>query len=294
MTPLNSACLILLAVMLAACKPVDKKPPATIAAPTAVTTADTSLPLPPQPAKLDAGQRKALMTAIFEDKYDAAQDQALIHIGGMEEQQYLLMKMESANQLDDGRTVVIVNGSPTDESGTELPAHMQEGVLNVYTLRRAGGMWTLMERYQNAATSGTYGNIGDVHWISLGEHRPGFLLQSHYTAFGNWVSNMMIFELAQDVQYLGNIPDGSGNSGTCGQEQADCWEVESSFRLAAPSGAGPRDLLVNFDEKHFRQTQDKDGADSEKLLDKTTYHTRYHFNGTEYVLASGKNPTRGF
>lgn len=292
MISVKSAGLMALMVCLGACKPAPQPaaPHPTAAAPAAP---EVTLPLPAQPEKLSEAQEKAYMTAIFEDRYNATEGKTVIHIGEGDEGQYLLMTPVSANQLDDGRIIVIVNGMPTDETGEDLPTHPEEGVVNIYTLRRAGGMLKVVERRQNVTTSGSFGNIGDISWIMLAPNRPGFMLTSTYTGFGDWISNTAIFELGQELRELGGFSNSSSNSGTCGSTGNECWDVDSTIRFAQEPSNGLRDLLVSFTEKHYTQTEGKDGAQVDKVLGNASYLARYHFDGKTYQLVSGKNPTRG-
>ena len=93
---------------------------------------------------------------------------------------------------------------------------------------------------------------------------------------------------------LGGFTDSSSNSGTCGETQNACWDVDSTIRFAAEPSNGLRDLLVSFTEKHYTQTEGKDGAQEDKVLGNASYLARYRYSGEQYTLVSGKNPTRGF
>jgi len=234
------------------------------------------------------------MRAIFGDDYDPKADNALAVIEYEGDNGYFLMTLTGFTELPDGRTVVAVNGLPSDENRTDMAAHASPGMLNLYALRREGAGWKVVERHENVATMGSMGNFGDVEWVTLGPGKPGLIVTSGGTWFGSSIYEGGIFELGEKVRLLGSYSRGSSNAGACMPESKDCWDVDGHVRFVDNPQGGPYgDLLVDYEGRHYTVTEGKDGNQVEHLKSTVKQTARYRFDGKEYGLVSGTNPVPG-
>jgi hypothetical protein len=243
---------------------------------------------------VDKDRQQALMRTIFGDRYDAASASALAVIKYEGDDNYFLMTLTGAAELPDGRTVVAVNGAPSDENRADQSAHASPGMLNVYALRRTGTTWTVVERHENVESGGSSGDFGSVEWVMLGAGKPGFLVFSGGSWQGYMLTVVGVFELGKEVRPLGGFAKASGNDGACAPGMQDCWGVDGSIRFADnPQGGAYRDIVVDFTGRHFTLTEGKDGNDVEHLKSRVRQSVRYRFDGKEYVPVSGTNPVPG-
>jgi len=232
-----------------------------------------------------------LMQAIFGDNYHVDDGAALAVVENGEDAGYWRMTLHAAKALSDGRTVVVVNGAPSDEKGADIPAHASSGMLNVYTLRRTDGTWQVIERHQDVGTMGSFGDIGLVKWISLGNGKLGIVVSSGGTWFGNMVANAEVFDLDHGVRSLGGFAETASNAVACMPETEDCWDIEG--KIGTVPAARPEDyadIVVDFAGKHFRVIENAEGHSVEHFTRTVRQTARYHFNGKAYVLVSGENP----
>ena len=286
---------VLLMLGLAACSRNDEAPvphpvPATVSA---AASAPAAPAVAPQPAR-DRTKDAALMQAIFGADYDPKAANALAVIKAEGEDGYFLMTLSDAIELPDGRTVVAVNGQPSDESRSDFAAHAAAGMLNIYTLRREGTQWKVLARHENVASMGSFGNFGSLKWVSLGPGKPGFIVSSGGVWQGNMISGADVFELGEEVRHLGGYSEASSNAGACVPGMEECWDVDSSIRFVdGPQGGAYRDILVDYKGKHYTVTEGKDGKDVEHLKTTVKESMRLHFDGKEYVVVSGANPVPG-
>jgi hypothetical protein len=240
---------------------------------------------------IDKTRAAALMQAIFGDGYLAGDGAALVKIEDGEDAGAWRMTLYSARELPDGRTAVVVNGAPSDEHGADMPAHASPGMLSVYTLRRTDGAWQVIERHQDVGTMGSSGNIGVVKWITLGSGKTGIVVSSGGTWFGSTIANAEIFDLDRGMRSLGGFTASSSNAGACMPETPDCWDVDGRIGTVAAAHEGDyRDIVVDFEGKHFRVTEDAQGHFVEHTTRTVHQTARYHFDGKTYVLVSGENP----
>jgi hypothetical protein len=239
-------------------------------------------------------QDHALMLAIFGDHYDTGAGRALAIVETEDGDGYFLMTLAGSTELSDGRTVVAVNGHPSNEFGDDAAAHGSPGMLNLYTLRRVGMGWKVIERHEHVASMGSWGDFGSVQWTELGSGKPGFIVVTGWSGQGYSSEAFGIFELGIEVRQLGGMSKASNNGGACMPDTKDCWDVDSSIRFVdSPHGGAYRDMLVDFKGKHYTVTEGKGGADVEHLKSTVQQTARYHFDGNAYVLVSGANPVPG-
>jgi hypothetical protein len=280
----NIAYSLLLAAGLAACnraeKPVEPPKPAAVATPVA--------PQPPVAAKINDAE---LMRAVFGDDYKAADKKAVATLAIEGGEMLHVMTPVANTQLPDGRVVLIVNGAPAADDGSEMASHVSSGVLNVYLLQREGDRWKVLQRHQSVAELGSDGFIGSVKWVTLGPGKPGFIVSNGGVWQGYSISHAEFFELGADVRSLGGFKEASTNEGGCGPTTEECWNVAGDIRFAAePQQSGYNDIVVSFGDKRYTVTEEKNGDFVEHLKSTTRTSARYHFDGKEYIVASGANP----
>jgi hypothetical protein len=257
----------------------------------ACSLAAQASPAPAHGPVTEAQEKHALMLAIFGDDYDAEAGQALATVKVEDDDNYFLMKLSSAAELPDGTTVVAVNGHPSNEYGGDSAAHASPGMLNLYVLRPVGGGWKLIARHENVASAGSWGESGGVNWVELGAGKPGFILVSGWSGQGYSNEEANVFELGDEVRELGGFATASDNTAACMPDTKDCWAVDSRIRFADnPQGGAYRDILVDFEGRHYTLTEAGDGDPVEHLKTRVQQTARYHFDGKKYVLVSGTNP----
>jgi hypothetical protein len=233
-----------------------------------------------------------LMRAIFGKRYLPASRVGIIHVDDVRrESEFYAAEIRDVTKLPDGRTIVIANGTPSDETGKPFTAHSSKGLLNVYVLRRDPGHWRVLARYENVDALGSSGSFGGVGWIELAPGRPGFTVKDGGTWQGNsqWVESL--YALEDSVRSLGAVGGHSDYQGACEPTTGDCWEIDGELRMAdVDAYPGPyRDILVDFSGKHYTLTEGVDGKDVEHLKSNVHESARYHFDGKAYVLVAGKD-----
>ncbi|HZW23464.1 hypothetical protein [Noviherbaspirillum sp.] len=237
-------------------------------------------------------QQEELMGAIFQNGYQAEQGRALAEIGDIQggTSKYSMTIVSNAD-LEDGRTIVVVNGVPIDDDGNEQYSHASPGFLNVYFLERDGRRWRLVERRENIATMGSNGRIGSITWVMLAPHKPGFIVSTGGTWHGNTIRIAEIYDVANGVVGLGSLKEYFDNVGSCMEDTEECWRVESTLQFV--DGERPsfyRDIHIEFSSSKFTIAIDKDGAVTERTKVKVKDVARYRFDGVQYKLIAGANP----
>ncbi|MYN39326.1 hypothetical protein GTP55_08075 [Duganella sp. FT109W] len=277
----NIVLTLFLAAGLAACnreeKPVEPPKPAAPVAPQLATA-----------AKIDSAE---LMQAVFGAAYKTADKKAIATLAIDGGEMPHVMTAVANTQLPDGRVVLIVNGAVAADDGSNMASHADSGVLNVYLLQRAGDHWTVLQRQQNVAALGSEGFIGSVKWVMLAPGKPGFIVSNGGVWQGYAITHADIFELGANVRSLGGFNEASTNEGACGPAVDECWKVDGDISFAAETQqSGYNDIVVNFADKRYTVTEEKNGDFVEHVKSNTKASARYHFNGKEYDLVSGANP----
>jgi hypothetical protein len=291
-SPVSIAGTLFLAIALGACSRSSPPAQSTQVKP-ATLPAAAAVPAPAVPMAPRAWKdapKAALMRALFGDRYRQASKDALAVVESEGAEGHYLMTYVAGAELPDGRIAVIVNGSLSNESGSDLTSHGQPGMLNVYLLQRQGKDWNVLERHENVSTLGSYGHVGGVDWIGLGPGKPGFIVHSGDTGQGYSIGFADIFELGNGVRALGSFKQDSDNGGACGPETDECWDIDSTLRVAGDGlHGGYPDLLAEFKGKRYTVTE---AADKEVEHVKTVIRqtARYRFDGKAYRLVEGTNP----
>ena len=266
---------------------------------TAAKTEDMNTP--------EAREREAgMMRAVFGKEYRDDSDDALADLPDPDKHIDKLSYVVSAvshKVLHDGRAILVANAETANTEGTAESAHASSGLLNVFFLAPKGqpgdGQWKVVKRLENIAALGSSGQLGEVHWVTLGANKPGLAIRHGYTGQGYTITQLALFEIGDGkVTALdGGIDLYSDNMGACTPDMDECWLVDGSWRFApARDGGAYDDLLIDFkgsSEKIKPGVAVKPDQDPPRIVTPLNGHARYAFDGKGYKLVEGKNPVPG-
>lgn len=245
----------------------------------------------------------SLMKAVFGKKYRSKLKNAFASLPDKEHpgttNRYLLTAY-GHTVLPTGEVILVVNGEDADENGQSMTAHVSSGILNIYVLRHKKTGWVVSKRYENFDSLGSDGNIGEVHWVNLGQGKTGLAMQSG----GVWQGYVITFLSLYDVsngkirslnQELINLH--SDNNGACGPD-SKCWDITGNMTFIASASTSEYDDLILTFEGNRSQAEGEvtEDMDSETInRSETPVHgrARYHFNGKVYTLVEGENIVPG-
>jgi len=193
------------------------------------------------------------------------------------------------HEIGPGRVALVANANYANDDN---PGHGQPGFLNAYVLQKQGDKWKVERRFENVAAMGTWGNLGRVDWVELGEGRPGFSIEWGGTWQGNTVGFLALFDLG-DPQLRDLVtkvgPTSSDNEGDCDERRHRCWNVKGKWRLERKAQQAYDDLV--FDFTGYNESRPEDSAETvARSRAVVSNAARYTFRDGEYVLASGENP----
>ncbi|WP_312512349.1 hypothetical protein [Massilia sp.] len=236
----------------------------------------------------------AWMRALFGTAYDSRERHALIDLENDGAPARYWMTLVSSTTLPDGRVAVAVNGTPWNEGGIDLPGIATEGLLNVYLLRREGEgeeqTWIVDERHPNLASMGAMGRIGNVHWVSVGPGKPGFIVSSGIFNRGDSNTYARVYELGNGVRELADFTQSANNNDACTPERDKCWDIEGTIRFADAAADGYADLLVGYSGKIYRQLDSAAEEPAEQVLRQIDETVHYRFDGKAYAIVAGTDP----
>ncbi|PMQ14721.1 hypothetical protein [Janthinobacterium sp. AD80] len=256
----------------------------------------------PQAREREAG----MMRAVFGKDYRDDSDDALADLPDPDKHIDKLSYVVSAvshKLLPDGRAILVANAETANTEGTAESAHASPGLLNVFFLAPKGqpgdGQWQVVKRLENIAGLGSSGQLGEVHWVTLGANKPGLAIRHGYTGQGYTITQLALFEIGDGkVTALdGGIDLYSDNMGACGPDTDECWMVDGKWRFAAARDGGAYDdLLIDFkgaSEKIKPGVTVKPDEDPPRIATPLNGHARYGYDGKAYKLVEGKNPVPG-
>lgn len=280
----------------------DDSASADAAPPPSATAPKTEEMNTPRAREREAG----MMRAVFGKDYRSDSDDALADLSDPDNHIDKLSYVVSAvshRLLPDGRAILVANAETANTEGTAESAHASSGLLNVFFLAPKGqpgdGQWKVEKRLENIAALGSSGQLGEVHWVTLGANKPGLAIRHGYTGQGYTITQLALFEIGDGkVTALdGGIDLYSDNMGACTPEMDECWMVEGSWRFApARAGGAYDDLLIDFkgaSEKIKPGVTVKPDQDPPRVATSLNGHARYAFDGKGYKLVEGKNTVPG-
>ncbi|APA67060.1 hypothetical protein [Janthinobacterium sp. 1_2014MBL_MicDiv] len=281
---------------------VDEAAPTEAVRPPSATAPRTEDMNTPQAREREAG----MMRAVFGKDYRDDSDDALADLSDPDNHVDKLSYVVSAvshKLLPDGTAILVANAETANTEGTAESAHASSGLLNVFFLAPKGqagdGQWRVVKRLENIAALGSSGQLGEVHWVMLGAHKPGLAIRHGYTGQGYTITQLALFEIGDGkVAALdGGIDLYSDNMGACTPDMDVCWMVEGSWRFAAARNGGAYDdLLIDFtgaSEKIKPGVTLKPDQDPPRIATPLNGHARYAFDGKGYKLVEGKNTVPG-
>ncbi|MDN2708494.1 hypothetical protein O0880_03560 [Janthinobacterium sp. SUN118] len=281
---------------------VDEAAPTEAVRPPSATAPRTEDMDTPQAREREAG----MMRAVFGKDYRDDSDDALADLSDPDNHVDKLSYVVSAvshKLLPDGTAILVANAETANTEGTAESAHASSGLLNVFFLAPKGqagdGQWRVVKRLENIAALGSSGQLGEVHWVMLGAHKPGLAIRHGYTGQGYTITQLALFEIGDGkVAALdGGIDLYSDNMGACTPDMDVCWMVEGSWRFAAARNGGAYDdLLIDFtgaSEKIKPGVTLKPDQDPPRIATPLNGHARYAFDGKGYKLVEGKNTVPG-
>lgn len=247
-----------------------------------------------------------MMRAVFGKDYRAESEDALADLTDPENHTEKLSYVVSAvghKVLPDGRVILLANAETANTEGTAESAHVSQGLLNVFFLSPKGkpgdGQWQVTKRLENVAAFGSFGQLGEIIWVTPGAGKIGLAVRHGYTGQGYTIEQLALFELGQDSisELNGSIDLHSDNMGACGPETEECWQVNGAWRFVPAKDGGPYDdLVVNFSgatEKLKPGVAVKPDEDPPRTSTAIKGHARYAFDGKGYKLVEGKNIVPG-
>jgi len=192
------------------------------------------------------------------------------------------------HEIGPGRVALVASANYANDDN---PSHGQPGLLNAYILQKQGDKWKVERRFENVAAMGTFGYLGSVAWVELGEGRPGFAIEWGGTWQGISVGYFSLFDLTdpklRDLATKVGVAR-SDNEGDCGEHRDRCWNVEGKWRLERTAQQTYDDLVFDFSgyTESRPENSDETVARSRTVVNNTA---RYAFRDGEYVLASGEH-----
>ncbi|WP_139232773.1 hypothetical protein [Duganella sp. CF458] len=192
------------------------------------------------------------------------------------------------HEIAPDRVALVANAN---DASDETPGHGQPGLLNVYLLRKQDGKWKVERRFENVAEMGSWGRLGSVEWVELGEGRPGFAVVAGGTWQGISIRDMALFDLGDPK--LRNLATkiglvGSDNKGDCDERRHRCWSVKGKWRFERTAQQAYDDLV--FDFSGYTESRPEDSAeDVARSRSAVSNSARYALRDGDYVLASGEH-----
>ena len=291
------ASVIVLQSLLSACAEKDAAP--------AQPLAKAITPVSPAPVALPAApivSNDTLMKAIYGEGWHPAEHEAVVRMSDPENREKdgtFVVTALAQTTLKTGETVLVTNGAPADEDGYRSGAFLNSGLLSVYLLRKVNDEWTVIKRHDSVTTLGSDSKIGKAKWVELGKDRPGLAILSRNEQQG-YLEFLSLFDLKADVMHdlTGSpIMSESSNEDGCNFEaDYDCWTTIGKWKLVPSATAGKlNDIVFTFDHDVSKRPKDAAGKPAEfRETTDTKVAARYAFDGKQYRLVSGTNPTQGF
>lgn len=240
-----------------------------------------------------------LMRAVFGEKYDTIQDQAVAELPDFEDRTTIstyAITPWNHTALPTGQTLLLANALMVGDDGHIIDSHGTSGLLNLYVLIRQKGQWKTVKRHDNFDALGSSGNPGMSRWVQLGAGKTG-LAMTHGGSWQGYTIEMLSLYDVSNGHVRNLTPDPiivhSDNNGWC-RPLDSCWDVSGEWKLATVAGAtGYGDLMIEFTGE---KKDPVEGATEDTPLEITRpakpvqSHARYRFDGSTYRLIEGDNP----
>ncbi|WP_154668302.1 hypothetical protein [Pseudoduganella violaceinigra] len=196
----------------------------------------------------------------------------------------------SMRALGADRVALVANGV-LDE--IRDPKYENAGRLSAYLLQKQDGEWTVERKFENASSSGTFGQLGNVSWLDLGAGKPGFGIESTYTPDGLEIRQISLFDLAAPRMRNMSIfmrSLASDNEKICDAAKPECWSIKGTWRFERQPQQVYDDVVVDY--VGYVETRPNNAPESEPRSRSEVNSTlRYTYRHGEYYLVSGELPS---
>ena len=212
-------------------------------------------------------------------------------------------------RLDPSHLVLLVTGSPTDEAGHDIAAHVAQGHLGAVWFVRERGRWVVSHRRDDLLWAGNFGDLGTLAPFDLGRGHRAVSVRSGNCWIGGCMSLLDIFELdadhaarpfpstrvASDTLELNDecgpalhAPRGARRAIPDDLDEGTCFDIASTWRLVARAGSQRPDIVLRF-RGHELVRDAATKALSVKAVDETQV---FRYEDGRYAPTIGRNPTR--
>ncbi|GAA5172687.1 hypothetical protein [Viridibacterium curvum] len=276
----------------------------------------------------------ALMRVVFADWSEKRPAEVEVEEGDISVLETMLVSPEAVVQLTPQAVVLVVSGSPTDESGTDMASHGTPGNLGAYWFQQREGRWYLSRSKGSFHKTGSHGNAGTVTTALLDKDTHALIVESGGCWQGYCGSWLDIFQVGADSMKrllrddagialwanssgaLENCSEALDDKGVLVPASAtgpgDCFDIEGKWSLKARKGYA--DLVLTFsgsvvDETTITpapapetsspaaeaSTPDAEPEEWVTVRSRPVKETAvYRFANGTYNLVRGKNPIPGF
>jgi hypothetical protein len=212
-------------------------------------------------------------------------------------------------RLDPSHLVLLVTGSPTDETGHDTAPHVAAGHLGAVWFVRERGGWAVSHRRDDLLWSGSFGELGPMAPFDLGRGHRAVSVRDRDCWIGGCRTQLDIVEFDIDgaarpfpsTRLASNSLESNDECAPVlhalrGAKRAipdeldenDCFDIAATWRLHARAGAQRPDIVL-----HFRGHELARDAATKALSAKTVDETQvFRYQDGRYAPALGRNPTR--
>lgn len=212
-------------------------------------------------------------------------------------------------RLDPSHLVLMITGSPTDEAGHDIAAHVSEGHLGAVWFVRERDGWVVSHQRDDLLWAGNFGDLGTVAPFDLGRGHRAVSVRSGNCWMGGCESMLDVFELdadhaARPFPSTRVASDNLESNDRCAPalharrgarrtlsddlDGVDCFDIAATWHLAARSDALRPDIVLRF-RGHELAHDTATKALSVKAVDETQV---FRYEDGHYAPIIGRNPTR--
>lgn len=236
------------------------------------------------------------MQAIFGKQYRPQTRDALVEMPMFESRKVRLFDVVplATSVLASGETVMVAESTYSLNSAENIEQpEVINAYVSVYFLRETAGKWTVLKRHENIAYRGLPERPGSVLFVKLGKGKPGLATVSAQSDEGCTHHRVQLFDLRDDVlrdlTNEGISTYSSWNSGCGGNDLEPGNETKGTWFLEEPKKPSAyHDVVMTFTSTTVMSGPEEDATKS--LVTKKN-HARYAYDGKQYKLVSGDNPT---
>lgn len=238
------------------------------------------------------------MQAVFGAQYRPQTKDALVEMPMFENRKkirFFHVVSLATSVLASGETVMVAESTYSLDNAENIE---QPGVIHayitVYFLRQTQGKWTVVKRHENIAYRGLPERPGSVLFLMLGKDKPGLATVSAVSDEGCTHHRVQLFDLRddplRDLTNKGISSYSSWNSGCAGNDLEPDNETKGTWFLAEPKQPSAyHDVVMTFTSATTIMSGPEEQATKSIVTKKS--NARYAYDGKQYKLVSGDNPT---